>query len=525
MPTNAEDTIEITQATRLITTRDFLHMLSRHRRFILTLTLAIVIITGIVVAMLPNEYTALTTLYVLSKSDETQSQSSMSSDLTASQMLTNDVSGILTSVRVQTDVADAVGLHDLSGYDIDVDSESTTRVVTVSVTGSDAEKATEIANAIADDAADVTSDLTGTDAVSVIDKARMPADPSGPKRFTYVTLAGIAGLLVSVVAVLVMTMADTRLRDDDDARTAISAPVIAHFPDVDGTNVARGHIIRRYRNNDSDERIDPDKYAMLSNDPYVQNAAHTLLANLAFMSVDDPYKVVSVTSTVPGEGKTFVAGMLARTMARSGKSCCLLECDMYHRTLGASLGVHTSHGLYSVISGQTSLDEALTNIDEGGMLSFLDAEPHIPNPTDVISSERFANLVDTLRERFDYVIVDTPPMSAFADAAVLSPMTDATIFVVRYGCVDAGAANKVVNMLAASGANICGVVMNMCEEQAANTRYGSYYYHTGNGDKIDAKLAKGKDNPFGNLRGKLGARHDNEGKQEIGSHDTTDGSD
>ena len=162
-------------------------------------------------------------------------------------------------------------------------------------------------------------------------------------------------------------------------------------------------------------------------DQHVQNAAKTLLANIRFMSVDNPYKLISLTSSVPNEGKTFVTASLGQAIATSGKTCLVVECDMRRRSLANYLSLHPAHGLYSVLSGQQKLSDAVTATRQRGMY-FLDAEPHIPNPPDLLNSRHFEELRDSILNSFDYVIFDTPPVATFVDAAVLS----ARVFLMKF---------------------------------------------------------------------------------------------
>ena len=127
------------------------------------------------------------------------------------------------------------------------------------------------------------------------------------------------------------------------------------------------------------------------------NAAKTLLANIRFASVDTPIKSITLTSSIPNEGKSTIALNLAKAIATSGKSVLLVECDMRHRTLANMLGVRHAGGLYAVLSDQMSIDEAVIDTGQPNLF-FLDAEPRIPNPADIIASRRFAKLVAALEE-------------------------------------------------------------------------------------------------------------------------------
>lgn len=208
----------------------------------------------------------------------------------------------------------------------------------------------------------------------------------------------------------------------------------------------------------------------------VQNAAKTLAANIRFASVDEPVSSIVVTSSVPNEGKTFVAIELARALAAGGKSVLILECDMHNRSLAAQLGVHGPHGIYDVLSGEANVEDAVVPTTTQN-LYFLDAEPNIPNPTDIISSRRFRGMLQALNTRFSYVVIDTPPIGAFVDAAVLGSMSDATLLVVRENFVRRDDLVAAFTQLKQAGANVIGTVLNCYDADSGSYGYGSYGYY------------------------------------------------
>jgi capsular exopolysaccharide synthesis family protein len=211
----------------------------------------------------------------------------------------------------------------------------------------------------------------------------------------------------------------------------------------------------------------------------VANAAQTLFANIRFMSVDNPVHVLAITSSVPNEGKTFVSMNLASAIAASGASTLLVECDMRRRSMAARIGVHAQHGIYSVMTGQVSLEQAAVRTPTKN-LYFLDAEPHIPNPSNILNSHHFQNFLDNARSRFDYVVFDTPPVTTFVDAAVLGTKVDAVLLVARENFVKRAELQQAVDQLRASNCNLAGVVMNGCDFGKGNSYY-SYYYENGEG--------------------------------------------
>lgn len=221
----------------------------------------------------------------------------------------------------------------------------------------------------------------------------------------------------------------------------------------------------------------------------VVNSAKTLLANIRFMDVDHPVHTMAITSAVPNEGKTFVAANLASAIATSGKTCLLVECDMRRRSMSKVLGVHAQHGIYSVMAGEVPLQEAAVPTQTPNLF-FLDSEPRIPNPSDLLNSNRFSNLVDLARNNFDYVLFDTPPVCTFVDAAVLGTKVDAVFMVVREGFTRKQEVVAAANQLKKSGCNLAGMVMNYCERGSSEYYYYYYDYYYSHDDKAASpKLA------------------------------------
>jgi capsular exopolysaccharide synthesis family protein len=215
----------------------------------------------------------------------------------------------------------------------------------------------------------------------------------------------------------------------------------------------------------------------------LQNAVKTLAANIRFASVDDPVRTICVASAIPSEGKTTTSVALGRAFAEGGSRVLLLEADMRRRSLATALGRHGRYGLYSVLAGEHSVQEAAIPVGTSKRLFFLDAEPGIPNPADVLQSKRFHALLTQLSSQFDYVIVDTPPVTTFVDAAVAASVTDATILVVRQDYTHRDDVAAAYEQLVQAGANVIGTVLNCCDAATSGHYYG--YYKERRNDSYD----------------------------------------
>lgn len=217
---------------------------------------------------------------------------------------------------------------------------------------------------------------------------------------------------------------------------------------------------------------------------FIQNAVKTLATNIRFASVDDPVRSIVVTSSIPNEGKTTIATNLAQALASGGKTVLIVECDMRRRSLASALGTHARNGIYAVLSGQVELDDAVVRTSTRNVW-FLDSEPHIPNPVDILSSKRFHSFIERLKDEYDYVVLDTPPLSAFIDAAVLGSIADGTLLVVRRNFVRREEVLSSFEQLKKAEANVLGTVLNYCEDKKSEYYYYEYY------SKDGKKMSKG----------------------------------
>lgn len=218
-----------------MTLLELLHLLRKHLVLVILLPIVCAVAMAVVAyGFMPNVYTAETSLYVLSQSGD-ENTSSLQSNLSASQLIANDVAALLESSRVTQAAADDLGLEDLGDYDISVASESSSRVITLSVEGGDPQMAANVANAMAENVSEVVREVMNVQSVSIVDEAVAPLDPSGPSRTMYVAVAFLAGLFVAVAIVVLIDMLNTKVRSSEDAEALLGVPVIGRMPAVKGS--------------------------------------------------------------------------------------------------------------------------------------------------------------------------------------------------------------------------------------------------------------------------------------------------
>ena len=208
-------------------------------------------------------------------------------------------------------------------------------------------------------------------------------------------------------------------------------------------------------------------------------AYKSLRTNLEFLSSAGNCKTILITSSVPEEGKTNVAVNLAMTIAASGKRVVLVDCDLCKATISRYLRIPRNHaGLTNVITSKDegALAAALVRVKDSG-ITVLAAGTIPPNPTELLSAPMTEKIFASLQKAFDYVIVDTPPVSLVTDAAVLCRMADGVLLVVRPGVTTIQSAQLSKKNLEAVNAHILGVVMNGYNGKQSGRRDGySYAY-------------------------------------------------
>lgn len=219
-----------------MTLLELLTLMRKHLKLVIALPLACALATALVSwAALPNTYTASVSMYVLTKASTASGADGITNtDLTASQMLTNDVATLIKSERVITDTAKSLQMTSLDDYKVNVTSSTTTRVVTVSVTGESAQSVAIIVNQLAKTIDEVAQEVMDVRSVNVIDEAGEPQVLSGPPRVMYTTVALFAGLFVAMALVVLMDMLNTRVRNPEEIEELLGVPVIGRIPVIKG---------------------------------------------------------------------------------------------------------------------------------------------------------------------------------------------------------------------------------------------------------------------------------------------------
>lgn len=211
-------------------------------------------------------------------------------------------------------------------------------------------------------------------------------------------------------------------------------------------------------------------------------AFRTIRTNIQFSSINNDLKTIVFTSALPDEGKSTVIANLAVVMAQAGNKVVLLDCDFRNPTQHKIFKLQST-GLSNCVAMGKDVFEIIQNSGVEG-LDIITSGPLAPNPSELLGSNRMKEILAELKSKYDYVLIDTPPVLPVTDAAVLASRVDGVILLIASGQAASSMAKASKSRLEQAGANILGVILNKVEVSTSGYGYGyGYYYYYGHGDQ------------------------------------------
>jgi tyrosine-protein kinase Etk/Wzc len=305
--------------------------------------------------------------------------------------------------------------------------------------------------------------------IKVVDPAITPDNPVKPQKKKNLLLGLLVGLMFGVGAAFFMDYLDDTIKDEEEAKRALAWPMLAMIPAIEG----------------SSDGVQPPSRAsrlVVRNKPKssVAEAFRGLRTAIHFSSLKRDTKVVMITSSFPGEGKSTIAANLALTFAQAGNRVILVDCDLRRPSMNTLFEYPRSPGVTEVLAGDVSLEKALhtTEIDN---INLLTAGTIPPNPAELLCSDSMRDLLTRLRENYDIVIIDAPPVIPVTDAPLLTAFTDMVVVVVESGRIPAKAAQRMKELLQSVQAPVAGFILNDRTSLFSDTYgyYGKGYYGKG----------------------------------------------
>ncbi len=329
--------------------------------------------------------------------------------------------------------------------------------------------------------------------VAVVKPATEPAAPFNVPSKTMIVLTGIVmGLILGVVLVFLTELFDTSMGTIEDVEELLQVPVLGVIPQLGGEGKKKGRAERAAEAGPSRARDLVTHY-----DPKSQAAEsfRALRTNLQFLRLELKGKLFLITSSFVQEGKTLNAVNLALSMAQAGHRVLLVDADLRKPSVHRVFGLGREPGVTDYVLGNYSWQEVVGTISDvmlgdfsiedilrtPGMdnLHVLTAGTKPPNPTEILSSDRFRQFLAEARQSYDYVFVDAPPILPVADAAEISPLVDGVLLVYTVGRIGRGVLKRAKSNLDNVEAKVLGVVLNNVKPEAGPDyfRYHSHYYY------------------------------------------------
>jgi capsular exopolysaccharide synthesis family protein len=292
----------------------------------------------------------------------------------------------------------------------------------------------------------------------IIDHAIVPITPFKPNRKRMVMIAVVMGLGLGVLVAFLRDHLDNTFTTKEDVENFLKLPVIGMLPKIHSRPLGRSE----------SERL------VLSEprSPFAE-AINDIRTAILFSRIDTPPKVVLITSPLPGEGKTTLALNLALAFSRRGRTL-LIDADLRKGRLEELLHLNDHPGLTDMLSGQCAADEAIVADPEAENLFLLTAGTSPPNPLEVISSQRFSDELDKLRNSFEHIVIDGTPLLPVSDSIVLARIVDVAVITIKSDATARDVAHEALKRMEASRVRPVGVVLQQVDMRKLRS-YGHRY--------------------------------------------------
>jgi len=295
--------------------------------------------------------------------------------------------------------------------------------------------------------------------VRVVDPAEIPGAPVAPNKRRNLLLAVVVGLMAGAGLCFFIEYLDNSIKVPDDVKAHLGIPYLGPVPAAEGLKSRRDDLV-----------------VQRAPKSPVSESFRGIRTGIQFSSADRPPQVILVASADRSEGKTFVACNLAATLAGGAAPVAIVDADMRKPRVHRLYGLDREIGLANYLTGAAGLDDVLTPTPDGNLAAVL-CGPVPPNPSELLNSERLRALIDALKKQCRYVVIDSPPLSAVADAAMLATVADGVLLVVKAGDTPRQVVRSALEQLRAVRAPILGAVLNGVVMGRDNYYYYQYYYY------------------------------------------------
>ena len=449
-----------------INIRDFLNYLKKY--VLVIAAVALVLIIGVFIydkSIKKPLYTTYTTI-ILTKSNETQTGTTITqNDILLNQKLVETYSKIIKSKLVLEQVISETGVtytaEELS-ENVSVEAYENTEMLKISVTDQDPELAASIANSIAQVFSGEIAKIYQINNISVVDVAVTPEEVSNNTLKRDLLIALFISIFGTIGVVFVVYYFDDTVKLTDNLEEEIGMPVVAKVfkSDIGSKNNRKVELLAQ-------------KYPK----SVVSESIKTLRTNLQFSSVDEDIKTILITSSIPGEGKSFISANLAISFAQTDKRVLIVDCDMRKGRQHRIFKLSNSKGLSNLlIDDMTNYKDYINKTSVDGV-SVITRGTVPPNPSELLNSKKNADLIRILKAKYDVIIYDGVPCNGLPDSIIMSKLVDKVLIVSSDSMTPKSVLESTKKQLESVNAPVAGDVLNNVNRK--NSTYGKYYGYYG----------------------------------------------
>ncbi len=299
--------------------------------------------------------------------------------------------------------------------------------------------------------------------------------PVSPNRMKLMLMAIVAGLGLAVALPILIEFLDHTFSDLEQVETSFDLPGLGVIPQLDTVE----QTAQMNGNRKNGALVSTSLKAEEMRETYLNETVRIIRTNLILRNeMNDGCKVLLVTSSMSGEGKTFVCEKLASSFAQMGKKTLLIDADLRKASLSRGLRLQSQVGLIDYLKGHTSLDETMHTLPDTG-LDVVASGGHTRNASDLVSRPILPQALNELREQYDWIIMDTPPVLGLPETPMYLPMVDGVLFVIWGGHTSTRYIRTSIESLKKNRANVYGIVMNRLDLTSPSNYYRYYYYSRG----------------------------------------------
>ncbi len=303
--------------------------------------------------------------------------------------------------------------------------------------------------------------------VRIVDYAELPDEPIKPKKILIIGVGFVLGLFLGVVAVFIRKSMQRGIEDPDLIEKQLNIPVYATIPH----SKIQEKLTNRYRNKNSKTEIKRQAIlALEAKEDMAIESLRSLRTTLHFALLEAKNNIILITGPAPGVGKTFISTNLATIIADTGKKILLIDGDLRKGYLNMILGLNRENGLSEIILNNITVEKATHTIPQANF-DFIATGAVPPNPSELLLHQNFTTFLETVSKKYDLVIVDSPPILAVTDAAIIGRMAGAAFMVAKAGEHPMREIEQSVSKLSNAGVNLKGIVFNAMS--VASSRYGN----------------------------------------------------